>query len=375
MNKLILFLLVCLTAVRCDVSPVGWQLPAEVYRKPDRSICHKVWSTEGSRCNGDALKKHAQHDALLLRADVDSYNSFVDKIKEIVNNPNSAVNQVGHEAFLFLRQFKDQSFVDGLKNMTAHCSKYLMKARDASLCYLCSNSYLKYFSAGKGIITGGDCGQMITNCLPFFHSTMSVISDLAGLVTIIETKGYDMNMNGPIFIELKKDFARFSSMIEHAQIKEILAQYDAEPSYSTAKASLSTPICARLFMLNKRSITSTFAGFLSFIADNINEIAQLQKNINQIAQPQKNINKNAKPQKNINNKKTGQRKLVLSATEPVSRKLISATQHWQTENLEADVAILRPFDNMIESFVGAKGTQESRPCGTHKPMNLSLTFP
>lgn len=353
----LIFVLLLLTMTNCNEVATNWTLPSYVTNNPDVQICKPLLKEFGSKCNGQAAIKFAKEDSEEIDDGVRRYYHGLYKLTQKFKKDSSLINSRKGKTFEFLTKFKDdESLLNNLKGSVEPCAETLKSSRKSALCFACAKNNAQFFFHDKAIISQNDCGSMVKSCFTFFNSSFSIISGAVQLAKSLDQKTSNWGTGGgQVLKDFREGYERLNSILGGAELESLLSHYAASSENDHQKALFGNQICARLYMLRKKSLIRVMASLMNFINYHINDMIKVHKLI-------------------LEQQKGGR---LLDEEEEEEEKEIDASFKSETASslFQADVVIMRSSDNMMDSFVGAKGSEQDVSSGSMKPMNLTMLFP
>lgn len=295
--------------------PIGFSMPSEVTnlvqsKGTSSPVCRSVWSKDDTLCDANGLINFDTSRNQLITADVTQLKLIVAK------SLNMGIVQSQSARRLLGSSFISASNWNPYASKTPEvqkCWDFLIKTREAALCYACSKQNSNYFTSQKALLSKDDCDSMLLNCGDFFRVTLAKI--LA------------VNPKSIKSAATKQNLLAFRAYVEKSQLATLFVQWDIPEKTKSAASSL----CARLYTIYKEPLFKLFLDMETAIQNDKNSKGRLLQ------------------------------------SDPLASSL-------STNPFEGDVAISQGSNNMFEAFDGAKGTPQHVQNTHYQQMNLSLQF-
>ena len=174
-----IFFLVLAAFVASSKFPLGFELPKKVINDDftpvlmmsslssttpieidqTKPVCSKVWGSEGSFCSGAKLLAWDRYWNLNLNRTMSRFK------REITSGQDPSERNSRTKGEI------DSKYMD----MVDRCWTFILRAREASLCYVCSNKNSQYFYKGRAVISQDSCDAMVGECIDFFSYSIDLI--------------------------------------------------------------------------------------------------------------------------------------------------------------------------------------------------------
>ena len=333
----------------------------------DGKTCVRIWSKEGTACNTAPLISYESTNTSNIlktttatKAKLSAIPNNIQDSAQCLSLPSlskrllqqTVLSPALAQAALFnLAPFTNSTLISAYLNNITSCWGYLEKARNASLCSVCSKNNSQYFFNGKAIVSQADCTSMLNACSSYYDITATLLASANAFTKDASTWIGSVSFGANI-IQLSGFVTDLIDKMFKANLTGLLTSYKS--STGNSKVLTGNKICSRVFRLHQSTLFEVMDKVLAVVNFLVNAISGLvvQTDLAQL--------KELAPAP-ANNYVSFNRRVLEDSPE--------------FNPFEGDVVILQPTDNMFVSFDGAQGTQTGTGNTAHTPMNLTTCFP
>ena len=256
-------------------------------------------------------------------------------------------------ALAAVKEIGDPAFVADFLTSTQMCWKRIQKARNATLCYVCSKDNPRYFFAGKAIVSQDDCNSILGSCLRFFSLSVKVIAAAKRFTEELrpctrETPDCDQ----PKRDSFKAYVERTNDGLLKANIPGLITDYSAQVRL-LSKQAVGNQICARIIRLHQQPLFINLDVMLSIINY---EVGKLTGSATPADIPGPEVYA-----------------ALAGSVQKGKRRILDGEGEFNP--FMGDVSILQQQDNLFVSFDGVQGSSQGVGSTAYTPMNLSTWFP
>ena len=352
-----------------------FKLPASVTTISPASSqnCPSVWPAQKTNCKISPLISYQTIETTELSSSVSSNKALVKNIgprvqlateytkamssirRRLLQEGGISIQQA-NQALTLLAPFRNSALLSNFNDSINTCWSFLEKARNATLCYICSNQNSQYFLNGKAIVSQSDCGKMVTACLNYFDFSSTLLLSSEQFVKSTNTWNARPSFGANI-TQLSGFVTSLANLMVKSNLKSLLTSYKVQTGDD--KIRTSNQVCARILRLHQSQLFDSMDQILLIVNFLVKEISRTAT---------------------IDDYPPKLRLAVKSRFEPSSssqtdRRLLQDTSSTENNPFEGDVAVVQSIDNMFVSFDGAQGTSLGTGNTAYTPMNLTTCFP
>lgn len=329
--------------------PEDVRLNTPSFNLPDYKICHDLWKQTGTYCDLRSTIEYSKTSQSEVNDGIAELATLLDQLYSgfsvIAEHKNLNLLLYPQEVKA-VKKVANSNLLRKSREQGRKCWDYMMKARNATLCFTCSGDYKRYFYRERALIRQKDCKVMVKHCKAHIRHTLKLlkagvtVNKVKALLTKIDPQnrgGYHLTM--ALWADSQKRKKVKDEVYGHYSYLERVIKHIIKESQVT---NLN---CEWFFTLYKKPF--------------IFKLLALVKLAKQWDDMFWNSYSKYLPKSNWRNLQLGP---------GTSLKL-------DVDFFAGDVTILKQDDNMFSSYDGNQGTTLGVLSLEYKPMNLTWSFP